>query len=353
MRLSLGAVGLTLVHCFPVLAIGSQNGISAEPTPQPDTAKNRIRLDVVVTDKTGGPVSILEAKDFTLLDDNKPAKIVSFRASDGVRTTRQPVEVILVLDGVNTDFHTNSYARQELAKFLQRNGGHLNQPVSIYLFSDTGLSVLAHPSTDGNALAEVVNQKSTLRMIREPQGGDGDIERFQLSLQAISSIADNQRRSSGRKLLVWIGSGWPILDSPYITETISSEDQQRYFAAIVSLSTRLREARMSLYSISDGISEVFTNRYRGFLKGIKLARQAYPANLSLKVLATQSGGRVLGPNSDLAGQIDNCIADAGAFYTISFDPPRAAAANEYHDLKVLVDKPELTVRTYTGYYDQP
>jgi len=33
--------------------------------------------------------------------------------------------------------------------------------------------------------------------------------------------------------------------------------------------------------------------------------------------------------------------------------PQAGRANEYHDLKVLVDNPKLTVRTNTGYYNQP
>jgi hypothetical protein len=32
---------------------------------------------------------------------------------------------------------------------------------------------------------------------------------------------------------------------------------------------------------------------------------------------------------------------------------RADHANEYHDLKVLVNQPELTARTRTGYYNQP
>jgi hypothetical protein len=71
----------------------------------------------------------------------------------------------------------------------------------------------------------------------------------------------------------------------------------------------------------------------------------------LKVLAVQSGGRVLPPSNDLASEIDSCIQDANAFYTISFDPPRADKKNEYHDLKVVVDKPGLKALTNTGYYN--
>jgi hypothetical protein len=71
------------------------------------------------------------------------------------------------------------------------------------------------------------------------------------------------------------------------------------------------------------------------------------------VLATQTGGRILGPNNDLGSQIERCIADANSFYRISFDPPAADQADEYHDLKVVVDKPDITLRTNSGYYNEP
>ena len=76
-------------------------------------------------------------------------------------------------------------------------------------------------------------------------------------------------------------------------------------------------------------------------------------NLGLKVLAVQSGGRILGPDNDLAAQINSCIAEASAFYTLSFNPLSANHADEYHDLKVEIARPGLTARTNTGYYNQP
>lgn len=82
-------------------------------------------------------------------------------------------------------------------------------------------------------------------------------------------------------------------------------------------------------------------------------RGAQPGNLALKVLAAQSGGLVFGPNNDLAGQIARCVADANAFYRISFNPPRAQQPDEYHNLQVVVDKPGIVVRTTMGYYNQP
>ena len=71
------------------------------------------------------------------------------------------------------------------------------------------------------------------------------------------------------------------------------------------------------------------------------------------MLAVQSGGRVVDDGFDLVGEIESCIRDAGPFYRISFDPLAADHPNEYHDLKVVVKRQELTARTNTGYYDQP
>ena len=55
----------------------------------------------------------------------------------------------------------------------------------------------------------------------------------------------------------------------------------------------------------------------------------------------------------MAAQIDSCVEGASAFYTFSFDPPRADHASEFHDLKELIGDPGLTARTNTGHYNQP
>src|SRR5580698_4424301 len=50
--------------------------------PAPAPGEGRIHLDVVVTDKAGKPVSGLELKDFALKDNNLPAQIRSFHATN-------------------------------------------------------------------------------------------------------------------------------------------------------------------------------------------------------------------------------------------------------------------------------
>jgi hypothetical protein len=79
---------------------------------------------------------------------------------------------------------------------------------------------------------------------------------------------------------------------------------------------------------------------------------AHHANLSLQVLATQTGRLVLNGN-DISWLLEQCVADTGTDDRISFEPPPTERRDVYHPLKIVVSQPGLTVYTSTGYYDQP
>ena len=350
-------VFFVLFGCIPTLALTQEGSAPGTATTQTtETAahgEGQIALDVVVTDKTGKPVPGLELKDFALLDNKLPAKILSFDAfGGGEQKPNPPVKVILVIDAVNLPFGQVSNERQQIVNFLKENSGRLAQPTSVVVMTDSGLTSSGQPTLDGNALAAATAKLNIgLRTTGQSAGAWGAIERLGLSLDGFMTIADNEAKTPGRKLLIWAGPGWPMLNGPHY-ET-DNKSQQHIFNTIVQLSDQLRHARISVYSVALGMPGRGTFVYQDFLKGVKTAEKADSANLALKVLAVQSGGRAMVPDNDLKAQIDRCIDDAAAFYTISFDPPRADRANEYHDLKIEVDKPGLMALTKTGYYDQP
>lgn len=337
----------------PEAASGQAPALAQRSEAATAAGKGRIQLDVVVTDKAGNLVTGLGRQDFTLLNNNQPRPILWFDAVDGTGSKADPpVEVILLIDTVNLNFEGVSFVRQEIARFLTQNGGHLAQPVSIFLLSDENLSRLSRPSTDGNALAAELNQAdSKLRTITRSQGAYGAIDRLKISLQGISVISETEAKRPGRKLLIWAGPGWPMLDNVNFDST--PQQQRGNFTLIAGLSGALRAARLSVYSISAGQSNLQAFLYRDFVKGVRSPENANPPNMALKVLAVQSGGQVVGPDNDLASQMARCAADGGFYYTMSFDPPRADRTNEYHELKVQIDRPGLIARTRTGYYNQP
>jgi VWFA-related protein len=293
-----------------------------------------------------------------------------------VQKAEPPVEVILLLDTVNlpiqevsnnrqrTDsglmsqqtpgglsFQAVSIARQHIANFLIQNGGHLAQPVSLFVLTSQGLDLQRQPLLDGNELAAEASQRDNkLRSLSASTGMHGAVENYQFSVQMMKVIAREEAKKPGRKLLIWTGPGWPLVDSSFWG--LTNADQKTLFDTIAQLSTRLREARISVYNVSSG-TDMASGAYESFLKGVKTAEKANSANLALKVLAVQSGGSIYGPDNDMIAQINRCVKDAGAYYTLSFDPPPAAHANEYHDLKVTVGQTKLTAHTNTGYYNQP
>jgi VWFA-related protein len=317
-----------------------------------------MRLDVVVTDKSGRPVPGLQQSDFTLLDNKQPQKIVSFEAIDGgAAAADSPVEVILLVDEVNTAFTTVAIERDEIVKFLKRNGGALAQPVSMVLFSESGATGTTS-SRDGNAVIADLNRKQlALRTIGKSQGFFGRLERVQLSVNTLRKLADYEATMPGRKLVVWISPGWPFLTASLDRELTSERQRQQFFTSIVALSDGLRRARITLYNVDPlgtaAADDLQTTDYKQFLKPVKKAEQADNGNLALQVLATQSGGRVLNSSNDLTGEIATCVADAKASYVLSFDGPAGDGPNEYHALEIKIGKPGLTARTRSGYYAQP
>jgi VWFA-related protein len=316
-----------------------------------------IHLDVAVTDREGKPFSRLAAKDFTLLDNGLSQKIASFAASNEAPDENERLtEVVLVLDEVNLSPAHFELVKDESIKFLRRNGGHLARAASVYWFTPAGLYASANPTTDGNALAEdVAHHRSPRELWTVPPNRARNINAlWDRALQTVYSIAIERRDKPGRKLLVWMGFGWPA-SGPL-------EQRDTAFASLVELSTRIREARMVISQVSSWPYPISVSNfhYADYVAGVRTPRDlkgsepedATP-HFALPVLALQSGGLVLDASPDIVRGIARCVEDASAFYTVSFDPPHAAQPDEYHDLKVQIGAPGLSARTNTGYYDQP
>jgi VWFA-related protein len=325
---------------------------------QPQGLNESLTLDVVVTDKSGHPVSGLHSEDFKLLDNKQPQSLVSFQAAGGASTQADPpVEVILLFDANDTPPVVLDAARAKLAAFFQANGGVLALPTSFLFLTDHGTPLKNEPTRNGKTLLKILNDHTTgVSSVdhKISQGFSGELEREQRSWSALHQLAFMESNRPGRKLLLWIGEGWPSF--PEEDSFRSKKDDRALFSIIVSLSTELREDRITLYSIDPrGVSTESGNdfTYKNYLKGVSAPERVQYGDLDLQVLAIQSGGKVLFGSNDLATLIDQCVADASAYYVLSFKPAVAAHPDEYHDLSIQIDKPGLKARTRTSYYAQP
>lgn len=336
--------------CLPALFCLA-TAFAQQPSTPPRILDNAIHLDVVVTPKSGQPVGDLHQQDFSVLDNNTANPITSFKAVTG---SDSPVEVVIVIDAVNTTYQNIAYERQQISKFLRDNGGRLAYPTTLAVITDTANKMQPAFSTDGNALDKSLSDYTIgLRELRRSSGFYGASERLDLSLNAIRQLTGYEGARPGRKIILWISPGWPILSGPGVE--LPQKEQQQIFNNIVQLSTEMRRARITLYSLDSlGVSEnlLRVNYYQDFIKGVKKANQTSLGNLSLQVLAVQSGGLALN-SSGLAIIMQKSLDDCKAFYEVTIQPLPAETRDEYHQLEVKVAKPGLIARTRTGYYAEP
>jgi VWFA-related protein len=363
---------------------GAEPNLPIKPagTVAKDRAEGLIKLDVLVTDGAGSPVPGLGQADFSLLENGQQQKIVTFEAVGRGTAIAEPpdnvpVEVIFVIDTIELSPELARDERLAVESYLQKNAGHLVHAVSVFELSEVGLFEGAHASNDGNVLAEDI-EHNHWTLIRHNVGSEVGGTRGSTplrdppsmsALKALGQIATDERRRPGRKLLVWVGPGWGVGSGAYADKPQGSslaygpaKVPSSAFDAAWWFSTVLREARLVLYSFTVG-ENPSTNRfeanhgntelYKNYLSGATSEHKVTLMSVYRKVLAIQSGGRVMDDSLDLVKEVDECVRDAGPYYRISFDPLPADHPNEFHDLKIVIDRPGLQARTNTGYYDQP
>lgn len=319
-----------------------------------------VRLDAVVTDKQGKPVTGLHAQDFTVLDDGHPVTLSDFASNDGQAhgIDANAISVVLIVfDTVNTSLTDTAYARDQVTAFLKADGGKLSHPVALFMFNGDGAVPIGNVSTDGNSLAAALQAAgSNLHPVTRSQGFYGAEERLNRSLRTLALLTRAAAQQPGRKLMFWLSPGWPLLVG---TQSYPSQrDLDLFFHWIVLMSNGLREARVTLFDVNParnpGEDFIQWNYYKQYLKGVPKASKANAANLALQVLATQSGGGALDSTSKILWQeIASNVAGYDASYSFAFNRPETQHPDEYHPLKITVNNPNLVVHTRQAYYAEP
>jgi VWFA-related protein len=322
--------------------------------PPTKVANDMIHLDVVVTPKSGPPITGLQQQDFTVLDNKQERPINFFRAVAG---RDSDVHIVFVIDDVNTGFEHIAYERSELEKFLKMDGGRLAHPVALAYLTDTKFEVQDSYSTDGNALTASLEQASVgLHSILRAGGIYSAEERLEVSLKALYDLANREAALPGRKFIIWLSPGWPVLSGPGVQNQLDDKQRQQIFQDIVSFSNLLRSSRVTLYSVDPLGSADFGTRafwWREYAGGVSKLYDANLGNIALQVLAVQSGGLALTGGNDIAGEVQKCVSDAAAYYELSFAPPLDQKPNELNKVQVKVNKSGTEVRTRQIYYWQP
>lgn len=340
-------VGLLLCLMAPGILAQSPSG-SKPPVAAPLSRAGRFALQVSVTGPDGAPLNNLQASQFRLLDNGQPTRIFTVQAP----AARGPLQIVLIVDLLNARKPRD--IKEEAERFLRRNHGQLPYSVSVYLLSERGFFPVADPSRDGNLLAAALDRPERPASSVELIEGSGSmvasvnfepVFKQAISQQALGSLVIRLRNQPGPKCVLWLGDGWfPIAQGPVIN-------------TITEFSTRMREAGVVL----DWVMNWTQDKWPDWLKRFPLddarkppadLKEATEAKLALPVLALESGGAML-LAPDVQASLSQCIRQASAIYTLTFDPADTRQVDDFHSLQVSVTAPGAVVHTVSGYYDEP
>jgi len=373
-----------------ILALAAQIAVAQYPTLKTRTKEererqfqdsHRITLNVQVTDDAGKPVTDLDAKDFTILDNHQPRKLAAFHAIDG-EAMNDATEVIILLDAVNSTTPALEAEKNGIFKYLARSHSALPYPTAFVLWSNGHLKA-SGATRDRNAVGRAfVSATKNLRsnacapadgsMVEAAETGAAGTRgengsglqgadaanclqvHFKDSLAALDGIAQQQLAIGGRTILIWVGPGWPLVSDAAFHQ-LTPNSRKNFFDEIVTVLHDLRAAQVTLDAVSPrdvGQEKLANMNLPSASAGAPSPESAVPDSLALPVLAPQTGGRVIASSTDVVADLAKLLDDADWYYALSFSSPPAQNGVELRSLEVKVNRPALNIRTMTCYYTE-
>jgi VWFA-related protein len=368
-------------------------------------------VNAVVHDRQGRPVSGLTRDDFTILDGGKEERI-SFFSVESNRSLRPPLAplpfdvfsnrvgkqggvptsvTVILLDGLNSEFAGQAYARQQIIKFLE--GLQPGERVALYTLGNH-LSVIQDFTSDPAPLLEAVREYQG-RISAEPGLGatpngkemlpavegtgqaaealarlEAGIEnatahvnafytriRAERTMEALESIAHHLSGLPGRKSLIWVSGGFPPWIGADPRNLMSQEynftDQMRRVAQA------LNQADVAIYPVDarglftdpdfDAQNRTTPAPGPGSSQGAALAALE-STFATMRTMADQTGGREFINTNDIQSSIRAAFDDASLTYTLGYYPTHGQWNGQYRTVKLLVKRPGTTARYRRGYF---
>jgi VWFA-related protein len=330
-------------------------------------------LDVVVLDKAGHPLSGLDRSQFSVTEDRVPQTIRSFDpplghsmppgseihalvhgAVDLERIGNAPVN-ILVFDELNTSWDGTAYARLQMQRFLKSQPDVLPVPTLLLVAGDSRFAVL-HDYTQSRAeLLESVRKylpQYPFQMMRG-SSGNTNIEVLEKTLGTLSQIAESTRGTPGRKNVIWVGAGYPSIN----TATLKFDDEEKLMAVIRRVTDRMLSARVTLFmvdpqGVQTGTQDSGIAGDDGtFVQTVGSELGPFTGSLDFATFALTTGGEIFASRNDVDAAIGESIADGGVYYTLSYVPTNSSEdPTKYRNIHVRLKDPSLHAVTRDGYF---
>jgi VWFA-related protein len=369
---------------------------------------NFVRVDVIVSDKQGNPVDTLKASDFSVTEDGKPQTIETFKlvqldggAIPGPDGPPRPIR---------SDFDEETEAAKDdvrlFAIFLddyhvrRGNSMRVRAPLEQFVLNQLGPSDmvgLMYPLESLSSIRMTRNHEAVAKGIDQFLGRKFEYEpknqfeeqyadypattveqiRNQVSLSAIKALIVHMGSlKEGRKSLILVSEGFtnmlpPQLRNPIATmpgmgnpnygnpmagENDPREDTARFFSDM-DIQTDLREVystanryNVSIYALDPrGLAGSEFDINEGV--SMKTDQQYLNSTMdTLRELADETDGRAIVNQNDLEKGMKQVVRDSSAYYLIGYNSTQAPSDGKFHEIKVKVTRPGVTVRARKGYW---
>lgn len=338
------------------------------------TTTRLVVLDVVVLDKQGKPVKGLDKSQFSVLEDKKPQTIRNFEPHEPLPADATPKVIvkstadlqkigtdpvdILVFDELNSKFEDMGYARDRMEKYLLRQPEILPRPTQLLAAGDAHFVVLHDYTQSRKELLDALKThmpQYPWQMMRN-QVGDGALERMAQTLGILSQIADASNGTKGRKNIVWIGAGYPSID----TSAMDQEDQDKIYDVIKVVTSRMLASHVVLYVIDPsgvhGMQQDTGTDDEGNPTAGDMTSGLGPFTdkLDFATFAPATGGEVFAERNDIDREMDEGLRESATYYTLTYVPTNTDdTSTAFRDIRVKLKDPSLHAVTRKGYFGGP
>lgn len=344
--------------CLPLLASGG--GVAPLPPLQDDlvirTTTSLVEVRVAAEDKHGNPVTDLQQSEFTILDNGKPQAIRLFHAfrpsgasatgaaqlSGGAEAT-PPGYAVILLDWLNTSYSNRLQVKDEALKLLREYQSR--QRLAVFVLSRDNPRLLCDFTYDRDLLAVLLERLSpepedhagptssprplpagravtAAQQAKHEEELDHAHRQVVESARALDNIANHLNHVAGRKSLLWVSMGFPmVVDGLY------------YYPYLEPALGRLNQSDTAIYAIDASGLTMVPN----------------PNLDTLMEFARRTGGRVFYNTNDLEGSMRQSLEDPVESYTLGFHAPDSVQPG-LHGLEVKVSRPGVHLR-YRESYD--
>jgi VWFA-related protein len=386
-----------------------------QPPTAPDqpifrTGINTVRVDVIVTDKQGNPVTDLKLEDFEIQEDGKPQKAETFRLIK-IDTTTQPSYTQRALRTRNDEEIAAADENSRIFAFflddyhvLRESSMVMRKPVIDFIanqLAPSDLATVMYPLTPVDAAVLTRNHQGIINAVEKFEGRKYkydpinavennyvykltpdaiEIIRRQVTLGAIRGLCTKLGAlREGRKSLILLSEGFNATLPPQMRSSlpggvsgvsgVGGGTRDPFAADNNIMEDRVQfsqgmDMQRELQDVWDACNRNNTAIYAVDPRGLATGAFDLSVNISqstsqsylnasidtLRELADNTDGRAIVNRNDLAAGMKQIIKDSSAYYLVGYNSTLAPTDGKFHSIRVRVKRSGLQVRHRQGYW---